>query len=60
MKSINKKQHAFPTKLATGATASMAAFAFAAFSMQVSAVGTEDSINQKPLSAEFKKLDQNS
>lgn len=60
MKSIHKKQHSFPAKLATGATASIAVFTFAAFSMQVSAVGTEDSINQKPLSAEFKKLDQNS
>jgi hyperosmotically inducible periplasmic protein len=60
MKLINKKQHLLPNKLAKGAAVSIAVFAFAAFSMQVSAVGTEDSINQKPLSAEFKKLDQNS
>jgi hyperosmotically inducible protein len=41
--------------LTVGATLSMVFI-----SSQVAAIGTEDTVNQKPLSAEFKKLDSNS
>ncbi|HEY8354111.1 MAG TPA: BON domain-containing protein [Methylophilaceae bacterium] len=37
-----------------------AALSMAFISSHVAAIGTEDSVNQKPLSAEFRKLDSNS
>jgi hyperosmotically inducible periplasmic protein len=59
MKTFNHKDHSFSTKLVTGIALAVA-LSFGAYSMQVVAVGTEETVNQKPLSAEFKKLDANS
>lgn len=60
MKQIKKVSHSFSSKLATGTVTSIAALAFSVVSLQVVAVGSEDTVNQKPLSAEFKRLDLNS
>ncbi len=60
MNQSKKVKHSLSTKLATGAITSIAALALSVVSLQVVAVGSEDTINQKPLSAEFKKLDINS
>lgn len=59
MKLNQNNNQRFPIKLATASLAA-AAVAFTAFSMQASAIGTEETVNQKPLAAEFKKLDANS
>lgn len=59
MEHIKNSNHLVSTKLATGIAAAVA-LTFAAYSMQVAAVGTEETVNQKPLAAEFKKLDANS
>jgi len=56
----NKFKDSSKAKLTAGAIATSVALALAVISSQVSAIGTEDTINQKPLSAEFKKLDTNS
>jgi len=56
----NKFKDSRKTKLAAGVLATSAALTLAVISSQVVAIGTEDSINQKPLSAEFKRLDINS
>jgi len=56
----NKFKDSSKGKLTAGAIATSVALALAVISSQVSAIGTEDTINQKPLSAEFKKLDTNS
>lgn len=59
MTNIKNTNPSFSTKSAACLVASVALIS-GAFSMQVLAVGTEDTVNQKPLSAEFKKLDFNS
>lgn len=60
MEPIKNINHSFPAKLASGVVVAVA-LTFGAYSLQVAAVGTEDTtVNQKPLSAEFKKLDSNS
>jgi hyperosmotically inducible protein len=56
----NKFKDVSKAKLTAGVFATTVALALAVISSQVSAIGTEDTINQKPLSAEFKKLDTNS
>lgn len=56
----NKIKHSLSAKAAAGTIATIAALAFSVVSLQVAAVGSKDTINQKPLSAEFKKLDINS
>lgn len=60
MNQSKKVKRSLSTKLATGAITSITALALSAVSMQVIAVGSEDTIKQQPLSAEFKKLDINS
>jgi len=59
MKAIKNTNQSLSTKLATGVAAALA-LTFGAYSLQVAAVGTEETVNQKPLSAEFKNLDSNS
>ncbi len=56
----NKFKDPNKTRLAAGSLAAATALTLAIISSQVAAVGTEDTVNQKPLSAEFKKLDINS
>lgn len=56
----NKFKNSSKIKLTAGLIATSAALALAVISPQVSAIGSEDTVNQKPLSAEFKKLDMNS
>lgn len=60
MNTDHTTQHPNKPRLAAGALALGATLSMIFISSQVVAVGTEDTINQKPLSAEFKKLDSNS
>lgn len=59
MKTSKNINPSFSTKLTAGIAAAVA-MSFGTYSMQVSALGTEETLNQKPLAAEFKKLDSNS
>jgi hyperosmotically inducible protein len=56
----NKFKESSKTKAAAGVLGTVTLLALAIISPQVIAIGSEDTVNQKPLSAEFKKLDINS
>ncbi len=60
MNADNKRQPPNKSRLTAGALTMGATLSLIFISSQVAAIGTEDTVNQKPLSAEFKKLDSNS
>lgn len=60
MNADNKGQPPNKSRLTAGALTMGAALSLIFISSHVAAIGTEDMVDQKPLSAEFKKLDSNS